>query len=64
MHRLGKRAHVIGMGLRGVVGIVLLSMQWVFCDSVAQSTARAIEDRNADAEGSEIDTGYEGHDYA
>ena len=49
------------MALRGVVGIFLLAVQGIFGHAGAEFALGAIEQRHADAEGSEIDSGYYAH---
>ena len=52
-------AHVIGVALGGVVGVFLLAEERIFGDAGAEAAAGAIEDGNANAEGAEIDAGYD-----
>ena len=57
--RLGQSPHVIGMALRGVVGIFLLAMQRILDDAGAEPASLAIDDGNANAERTEISTRYD-----
>ena len=59
---LGQGPHVIGVALRGVIGIFLLAEQRVLGRARAQAPPGAIENRDANAESAEIDTGYDAHD--
>ena len=58
----GQRAHVIGVALRGVVGIFLLAEQRVLGRAGAETALGAVEDGHANAEGAEIDSGYDAHE--
>src|SRR5947208_10895544 len=57
----GERGHVVGMALGCVVGIFLFAEERVLGDSSAQAALLAVENGDADAESSEIDSGYDAH---
>src|ERR1051326_611914 len=61
MHRLRERAHVIGVALRGVIGVFFLPMQRVLTNTRAKAAACAVEDGDANAQRTEINTGYDAH---
>ena len=52
---------MVGVALGGVVGVFFFAVEGVFGGCGAQAAFGAVEDGNADAEGSEIDAGYDGH---
>jgi hypothetical protein len=52
---------VVLVALGGVVGIFRFAMQWIFGHACAELSLGAIEQRYADAEGPEIDSGYDAH---
>ena len=54
--------HVIGVALRGVVGIFLLAEQRILGRAGAEAAPGAIEDGNANAEGAEIYSGDDAHE--
>ena len=56
--------HLVGVGLRGVVGILALALEWVLGRGCAEAAAFAVEQRDTDAEGSKVDSGYDGHEGA
>jgi hypothetical protein len=51
---------VVGVALGGVVGVVLPAKEGVFADARSQAAFVAVEDGDADAEGSEV---YSGDDH-
>jgi hypothetical protein len=52
---------MVCVGLRCVVGVFATAVQGVFRDSGADAATSAVEDRDANAEGSEINSGDNGH---
>ena len=54
-------AHVIMMRLRGVFWIFALAMQRIFLDSGGEQSAFAVDEGDAHAQSSEIDTRYNRH---
>jgi hypothetical protein len=57
-----QRVHVVGVALRGVVGVFFLAQQRILGHARAELAFGAVEQRHADAEGSEIDAGYDAHE--
>ena len=58
---LGQRAHVVFVRLRGEVRIFALAVQRILGDGGREKPALAVDDRDADAEGAEIYSCYDGH---
>src|SRR5580658_10260728 len=56
--------HVIVMGLGGVFGVFALAVQRIFGDGGFEQAAFTIDERNANAERSEIDSRHDGHQQA
>jgi len=52
---------VVGVALGSVVGIFLFTEEWILRHARAQAAFIAVENRDADAESSEIDSGYNAH---
>ena len=63
VHGFHQRAHVVGVALRGVVGIFFLPQQRIFARPRAQPSALAIENGNADAQCAEIHSGNDAHSH-
>ena len=61
-HGRGQRTHVIAVALGGVIGVFLLAEQRVLGGARPQAPLGAIENRDANAESAEIDTGYDTHE--
>ena len=53
--------HLVLMGLRGVVGVFAFAVEWVFGDGGGETALLAVEEGDANAEGSEIYACYCGH---
>src|SRR5258708_11532415 len=49
-----KGPHVLGVALRGVIGIFLFAMQGILSDARAETAFAGVHDRDANAVGSEI----------
>ena len=56
-----ERAHMVGVRLRGVVGVFPLAMQRIFLHRCAQPAAFAVHDGHPHAQGSEINSCNDGH---
>ena len=59
--RFSQRRHVVRVTLRGVVRVLLLTMQRILRRARAQTAPDAIENGNAYTEGAKIDTGDDAH---
>ena len=59
-----QRPHVVVMGLRGVFGIFALAVQRILGDGGFEQAAFAVDQRNTNAQRSEIDSGHDGHQQA
>jgi hypothetical protein len=57
----GKSAHVIGVGLRGVLGVLALAVERIFGDGGSEQAALAVDERDADVQRAKINSGYDGH---
>ena len=51
-----ERAHLVGVGLGGVVGVVALTGEGIVGGGCAEASADAVEERYTNAEGSEVDS--------
>ena len=59
-----QRPHVIVMGLRRVLCIFALAVEWVLGDCGFDQTPFAVHQRNANAQGSEVDSRHDRHQQA
>ena len=55
--------HLVGVGLRGVVGVFAAAVERVLGGGGAEAAAAAVEQGYADAEGSEVYSSYDGHSF-
>jgi hypothetical protein len=52
---------VVGVALRGVIGVFLLAKKGILGRAGSEAAARGIENGDANAEGSEVYAGYDAH---
>ena len=55
-HGFDEGAHLVGVGLGGVVGVFAFAVEGVFGGGCAETSADAVEERYTNAEGSEVDS--------
>ena len=60
-HGLDERVHLVGVGLRGVVGVFAAAVQGIAGGGCAEAAALGVEQSDAHAEGSEVDAGDNTH---
>ncbi len=61
LHRFHERPHVIGVALRGVVGIIPLSLQRDLANARTEPPALAVNDGNTHAQRAIVHPGYQCH---
>ncbi len=57
----GERVHLVVVGLGGLVWVLAIALEGVLGDGGAEAAMVAVEERHANAEGSKVYTGDDGH---